>query len=137
MTVGRTGQKTGVAFTGLTQTVISVTPPSYTGGMVEMPNLELDVGECIPMEPADLVSPGEVVIVVEDDESFDPETLIHKKQDLTLTHRVPAGLTNGATEVYADAFLKSYDRSEHGTGVRREATATIQVPDYPTRAAAS
>jgi hypothetical protein len=139
MAAKKTGQQAVVTFatapTGIGTT--QITEPDYDGDSFESPTLALDPRDCMPMEPTDLPVPGMLEVEFEADESLEVEDFILLKQTVTLTFPVPAGMTNGGTKVWANAFVKSYKPGGLSTNGRRLSTLSVQVTSYPVVTAAS
>jgi hypothetical protein len=139
MAAKKTGQKSAVTFaTGPTTLVVtSITEPDYDGDSFESPTLALDPRACMPVEPTDLVTPGMIEIEFEADEALVVGTWILLKQTVTITFPPPPSLTNGATKVFANAFIKSYKPGALQTNGRRLSTISVQVAGFPTLTAAT
>jgi hypothetical protein len=134
-----TGQKAAISLVTSALSIVTtmIKPPSYTVDDIEIPNLALDPGACMPMDPGDLAKPGVIEVEFEDDESLNITGALRVKQDVIITFRPPAGLTNGATQTWASAYLKMYDPAALATGQRRIGKLQIQVRGFPTKVAAS
>lgn len=139
MPAKKTGQKSAVTFaTGPTGIVVtSITEPDYDGDAFESANLALDPRACTPMEPTDLVMPGMLEVEFEADEALVVSAWILLKQTVTVTFPPPPSLTNGATKVWANAFIKSYKPGALQSNGRRLSTVSVQISGYPTLTAAS
>lgn len=137
----KTGQKSAITF-GTTTALNSLkktrlTEPNYEGDTFESGDLSLDPLACMPMEPSDLPKPGMIEVEFEADEALDESTFLLLKQTVTITYRPNPGQTNGATKVWANAFILSYNPGALETGGRRLSTISVQVTGYPTRTAGS
>lgn len=137
----KTGQKSAITF-GTTTALNAlkktrITEPNYEGDTFESADLSLDPLACMPMEPSDLPKPGMIELEFEADEALDESTFLLLKQTVTITYRPGTGQTNGATKVWANAFVLSYNPGGLETGGRRLSTISVQVTGYPARTPAS
>lgn len=134
-----TGQKSAISLVTSALSIVTtmIKPPSYTVDDIETPKLSLAAGDPMPSEPGDLPKPGAIEVEFEDDESLNITGALRVKQNVVITFAPPPGLTNGATQTWANAYVKSYDPAPLATGQRRIGKMMIQVSTLPVKVAAN
>lgn len=132
-----TGQTSAISLvdTGLPLIVVSIQTPTMEGSSVDCPRLDLDSDEVTPKTPGDGIEAGQITVVCEFDESYDPP--VNQQQDVVITYPLEPGMSTAATHTYVNAWVTSYEGANLEGNVRKLSTLTIEVTSKPVKTPAA